>query len=351
MTESVTKEFSYGDNVVTFQDHNGIKFVNLTEMFAGFPGRELRTWQRSKRTKELKTALEERIGTIQKMDSVDNEKVMFSVAGGDYEHIKPGTWAIEELALDAAMYMSPEFHLWVLDRIKELVTTGATSILKPKADAYDNFLLCGDSMLVGDVAQVTGVVGRNKLYAILREKKILNRDNQPYQKYVDKGYFDVRINKVGRSLRKTTCVTAKGLEFIKDLLIKKGFNIEKANDLSISFKKEYEEVKDKLQSMDTYIEYPFYSSELPVFLKNGSNMPARQKKFALPGIGTVIVSLWSNNQVTLSRQRGRDFYNFVVITPDEPRQYAKGLGYLAQYNFDKHEFSLIRIKKVEKEAA
>ena len=34
-------------------------------------------------------------------------------------------------------------------------------------------------------------IGRNKLFEILRDKKILDRSNIPYQTYVDRGYFRV----------------------------------------------------------------------------------------------------------------------------------------------------------------
>lgn len=34
-------------------------------------------------------------------------------------------------------------------------------------------------------------IGRNRLFALLRIKKILMRDNQPYQQYIDAWYFKV----------------------------------------------------------------------------------------------------------------------------------------------------------------
>jgi phage antirepressor YoqD-like protein len=32
-------------------------------------------------------------------------------------------------------------------------------------------------------------IGRNKLFELLRDKGILMQNNQPYQKYIDAGYF------------------------------------------------------------------------------------------------------------------------------------------------------------------
>jgi len=39
-----------------------------------------------------------------------------------------GTWMDEKLALKFAAWLSPEFELWVYDRIQELLTTGKTEI-------------------------------------------------------------------------------------------------------------------------------------------------------------------------------------------------------------------------------
>ena len=38
--------------------------------------------------------------------------------------VNPGTWMCEDLALDFAQWLSVDFRLWCLDRIKELLTTG-----------------------------------------------------------------------------------------------------------------------------------------------------------------------------------------------------------------------------------
>lgn len=40
----------------------------------------------------------------------------------------PGTWMHQKLALKLAAWLSPEFELWVYDRIEELLTTGKTEI-------------------------------------------------------------------------------------------------------------------------------------------------------------------------------------------------------------------------------
>ena len=39
-----------------------------------------------------------------------------------------GTWMHEDVALDFAQWLSVDFRLWVNDRIKELLTTGVTTV-------------------------------------------------------------------------------------------------------------------------------------------------------------------------------------------------------------------------------
>lgn len=62
-------------------------------------------------------------------------------------------------------------------------------------------------------------IGRNRLFEFLRIKKILMKDNQPYQQYVDAGYFKViehtYTDFLGQTkTRRQTLVTGKGQLFI-----------------------------------------------------------------------------------------------------------------------------------------
>ena len=68
-------------------------------------------------------------------------------------------------------------------------------------------------------------IGRNILFGILRGNKILNKYNQPYQKYVNLDYFEVKQsynNYTGEPIY-TTLVTSKGIEYIIKLLRKLGY--------------------------------------------------------------------------------------------------------------------------------
>ena len=95
--------------------------------------------------------------------------------------------------------------------------------MKPKADFYDTVVSTESLLSMGDTAKLLDKnVGRNRLYKILREKKILMSDNIPYQQYVDRGYFKVVENyyMVGdnKVITKTTYVKQKGVDYIRKLL-------------------------------------------------------------------------------------------------------------------------------------
>lgn len=95
--------------------------------------------------------------------------------------------------------------------------------LKPKGEFYD--AVAGSDTLI-DMNQVSKTLnvkglGRNKLFEFLRSQKILMNDNQPYQQYVDKGYFkliEVRWTnpKTGdTNITLKTMVFQTGLAFIR----------------------------------------------------------------------------------------------------------------------------------------
>ena len=69
-------------------------------------------------------------------------------------------------------------------------------------------------------------MGRNKLFSFLRESKILNKRNEPYQEYVDKGYFrqiETSWEHNGTThINLKTVVFQKGVDYIRQLALKKG---------------------------------------------------------------------------------------------------------------------------------
>lgn len=96
---------------------------------------------------------------------------------------------------------------------------------KPKIEFFDAVASSKDAIQIGDAAKVLGIpgLGRNKLFAFLREKGILMHDNVPYQEYVDRGYFRVIEQKWTTPDGETrisikTLVYQRGLDFIRRLL-------------------------------------------------------------------------------------------------------------------------------------
>ena len=111
------------------------------------------------------------------------------------------------------------------DRAKELEHENA--IMKPKAEFFDAVTDSRDAIDIGSVAKLLNHpnVGRNKLFLILRENKVLQQNNQPYQKYIDCGYFRVIEQKYEAMpgeirINIKTLVFQKGVDFIKKLLDK-----------------------------------------------------------------------------------------------------------------------------------
>lgn len=105
---------------------------------------------------------------------------------------KHGMYATDEL-LD-----NPDLLIAAATKLKEersarIEAENKVKVLKPKADFYDEVAGSKDSIEMGHVAKVLGIkgIGRNKLFEILRNKKILDKNNIPYQKFVDSGYFRV----------------------------------------------------------------------------------------------------------------------------------------------------------------
>ena len=74
---------------------------------------------------------------------------------------------------------------------------------------------------IGQAARLLGVgIGQNNLFKFLKEKKILKKNNLPYEHFVECGYFKIIEETffIRSGQRKTyykTLVCKKGLEFIR----------------------------------------------------------------------------------------------------------------------------------------
>lgn len=94
--------------------------------------------------------------------------------------------------------------------------------MKPKAEFYDAVAGSKNALTMEQVAKVLDIpgIGRNKLFEILRNMKILQNNNIPYQKYIDRGYFRIAETKYQKAngeinINIRTYVHQKGVDFIR----------------------------------------------------------------------------------------------------------------------------------------
>ena len=99
---------------------------------------------------------------------------------------------------------------------------------KPKVMGYNNMMATDGLYSVEQAAKWYSSkgyrIGRNQLFRLMRDIQLLRYNNLPYQAYLDKEYFDVKMVAVGYGLvRSQTFLTNKGLDYvwnkIKDLPI------------------------------------------------------------------------------------------------------------------------------------
>lgn len=97
-------------------------------------------------------------------------------------------------------------------------------VQKPKAEFYDDVVDSKDAIPMDRAAKTLNMgLGRNKLFAFLRDNGVLMRNNTPYQKYVDMGWFrciETKFNKPNGDtcINIKTVVLQKGLDGIRKLI-------------------------------------------------------------------------------------------------------------------------------------
>ena len=95
----------------------------------------------------------------------------------------------------------------------------------PKAEFYDAVVESPDSVDMAVAAKTLNMgVGRNTMFKILRDEGILQKDNIPYQTYVDRGYFRCIESKFSmpdgtQRINIKTVVQQKGLDFIRKTIL------------------------------------------------------------------------------------------------------------------------------------
>ena len=103
----------------------------------------------------------------------------------------------------------------------------------PKVEFFDAVADSKTAVTMNNVSKVLGIkgYGRNNLFEFLRKRNILMRNNQPYQKYVDLGYFRVIEQRYQKNneecINFKTLVYQKGVDFIRKTILSNPLNIGK----------------------------------------------------------------------------------------------------------------------------
>ena len=137
---------------------------------------------------------------------------------------KNGMYATDEL-LD-----NPDLLIQVATKLKEereknKELQAKIIIDKPKVDFFDEIISSEDTIDMRTVAGLLNIkgLGRNKLFELLRTKKILDSRNIPYKRFQDAGYFKIIENKNSDKFGKErvttkTVVFQKGLDYLRKIL-------------------------------------------------------------------------------------------------------------------------------------
>lgn len=138
--------FQYNGNPITFQIGEAT-MISATEMAKPF-GKRPAKWMELPSTKEFIHTLE----TIRKSDSL-----VQSVEGRN-----GGTWFHEDVAIEFARWLSPQFAIWCNDRIKELMKYGMTAT----PQTIDNILADPDNA----IKILTALKEERKKVALLQDQ-------------------------------------------------------------------------------------------------------------------------------------------------------------------------------------
>ena len=122
---------------------------------------------------------------------------------------------------------APQLPSTYLDALKALVVSeeqkqlaeAKVNELEPKAEVYDKIANTRGLLSLNDAAKSLHQ-GRNKMVSELRKRSILDSNNIAYQRFIEQGYFEIKITPVP-SLNysyRSTLVTNKGLVWLAKIL-------------------------------------------------------------------------------------------------------------------------------------
>ncbi len=204
---------TYNETNLVFTDD---KKINLTDMWKAADGRNSQRpaeWLRQVETINFLESLEEKL-------NVGEAHILESTRGA-----YGGTWGHYQVALAYAKYLSPEFHIWCNEVVKERIETEGVpkqamsdfskdDVIKlaqrvladqdtikqlehkvtedaPKVQVYDNYMSSDGLKSFSDVGRDLGI-GAKTFCQMLVNDKILFRQGKrlkAYLRYIKAGYF------------------------------------------------------------------------------------------------------------------------------------------------------------------
>lgn len=167
--------YDYKGSQISFMSGDNV-MVNATEMANSF-GKRVRQWFDNPGTHEFVEVLAQARGITpmaEKRTSLNTSalserfpQLIKVIKGGTPGTVKQGTWFHEDVALEFARWLSPQFAIWCNDRIKELMKYGITAT----PQTIDNILADPDNAI--------------KILMALKEErkknKLLEDQNHVYQ--------------------------------------------------------------------------------------------------------------------------------------------------------------------------
>ncbi|MCM1225714.1 MAG: phage antirepressor KilAC domain-containing protein [Lachnospiraceae bacterium] len=168
-----SKVFSYNGAPITFKAGN-TTMVNATEMAKPFgESKRAKNWLALQSTREFIAVLSEG----RNLPSAELVKVTYGNNGG--------TWMHEDVALEFARWLSPQFAIWCNDRIKELMRHGITAtpaaIESILADPANAILML--QALQEERKRNASLEDKNRCY--VSENRRLQRLHTQYQKQLE----------------------------------------------------------------------------------------------------------------------------------------------------------------------
>ena len=116
---------SYGGVEIPFvadSKSGNMAMINATKMLECFPGKKMNNFLRNQATKDFINALSADTG------KPVSELLVVKQGGNDLS--ATGTWMYEDLAIEFARWLNPDFAIWCNRKIKELLISGVVALEK-----------------------------------------------------------------------------------------------------------------------------------------------------------------------------------------------------------------------------